>query len=216
MASSAIGAGASILGGFLGGKGASKAAKIQARAYQQGLVQQQQQYDTTRADFMPYREAGSDALSAQGGLLGLNGPDVQAAAIAALKGSPGFTSLYDTGVDTVLQNASATGGLRGGNVNNSLAQFGSSLLAQIIQQQLGNLGGISSLGAGAVGQGAQLGQQNTNAQSELLIGKGNANAARAAAPYTAAVSTLQGLASQFGGGFGGAKGSPNLPGAGGF
>ncbi len=139
-------------------------------------------------------------------------PDPQQAAIERLKAMPGFQSQYGIGVDTVLQNASATGGVRGGNVNNTLAQFGSGLLAQVIQQQLGNLGGIIGFGSNAASQGAQLGQQNANAQSELLIGKGNANATRAAAPYQAAVSVLQGLGQAFGGGFGGGK-APAIPGS---
>lgn len=199
VAPAIIAAGASILGGLTGGKGASKAAKIQADAYRQGLAQQQAQYELTRADYQPYLTAGTGALSGMQGLVGLNGNDAQAAAIAALKGSPGFTSLYDTGVDTVLQNASATGGLRGGDATNSLSQFGSGLLAQVIQQQLGNLGGIAGMGANAVGGVTQAGQANTNAQTQLIGQIGNANAVRGAAPYAALSSIFQGIGANAGG-----------------
>lgn len=122
--------------------------------------------------------------------------DAQQAAIGKLKASPAFTSLYDTGADTILQNAAATGGLRGGNTNNGLAQFGSSLLAQVIQQQLGNLGSVSGLGAqSGLGLG-QISQNNSNAQSQIYGQIGNANAVGAAAPYAA----LQGIISQLTGG----------------
>lgn len=205
--------GASLLGGALGGKGAAKAAKIQAQSYREGIQSQQRQFEQQRADFAPIREAGYEALGGMGGLLGLDGADAQAKAIAALKGSPGFTALYDQGVDTILQNASATGGLRGGNVNGSLAQFGSGLLSQTIQNQLANLGGIASLGAGAVNQGAQIGQQNANTQAQLMGAQGNALGAAAGAPWlglanglSGAVQAITGLGAL--GGFGGRTAAP--------
>ncbi len=197
-----IAAGASILGGALGGKGAAKAAKTQAAAYQKGLEQQQAQYNTTRSDLSPFREAGSQALGSVGDLLGLNGGGIQDSAISALKASPLFTSQYDTGVDTILQNQAATGGLRGGNTQNSLAQFGSGLLSDVIQRQLGNLGGLVTTGAGAAGQLGQLGQQNANATSSLLAQQGGANALGAAAPYGAAQGTINQLGALFGRGGG--------------
>lgn len=195
MASAAIAAGASILGGITGGKGASKAAKIQAKAYREGLAQQQAQWDQTQANFAPYLAAGNQGLQAYLNLLGLNGTGLQEQMIRDIKGGPEFASLYDTGADTILQNASATGGLRGGNTQNSLAQFGSGLLSNLIQQRLGNYGGLISTGSGSASGLGQLGQQNSNAQSQLLGQIGNANATAAAAPYAA----IQGIFNQIGG-----------------
>jgi len=197
-AAAGISAGASILSGIAGGKGASKAAKVQAKAYQQGIDEQRRQFDITQGNFQPFLEAGTGALSGVGDLLGLNGGTVQSSAIDALKASPGFTSLFDTGADTILQNASATGGLRGGNTQNSLAQFGSGLLAQTIQQQLGNLGGLVGVGSGAAGSLGSLGQNNANSIAQLLGQKGSAQAAGTAAPYAAFASTVNGLGSLFG------------------
>ncbi len=195
MAQAAIAAGASILGGIAGGKGAKKAAKIQAAAYQKGIDQQQAQFNQTQQNFAPYLQAGNKGLASYLDLLGLNGGDVQSQAIAQLQQSPQFTSLYDQGADTILQNASATGGLRGGNTQNSLAQFGSGLLNQVIQQQLGNYGGLISTGSGSTGQLGQLGAQNSSQISQLLAQQGGAQATQAAAPYAA----LQGIFSQLGG-----------------
>ena len=107
--------------------------------------------------------------------------------------SPQFTSLYDTGADTILQNAAATGGLRGGNTQNSLAQFGSGLLNQVIQQQLGNYGGLISTGSGSTSQLGQLGQQNNSAISGLLGQQGQAQAAGAAGQAAAWQSAINGL-----------------------
>lgn len=199
MATAAIAAGTSLLSGILGGKGAKSAAKAQTQAINAAMAQQSQQFQQTRADNMPFLQAGTGALGATQGLLGLQGNDVQAAAIEALKGSPGFTSLYDTGQDTILQNAAATGGLRGGNTQNSLAQFGSGLLAQVIQQQLGNLGGLVNIGSGTAGTLGTLGQNNSNALSNLFTQKGNAQATGIAGQYGAYQSALGGMGQAAGG-----------------
>lgn len=202
MASLAISAGTSILSGLAGGKGASRAAKIQAQAYQQGLAQQQQQFQQTQQNFAPFLQAGQGALGGVQNLLGLNGNESQGSAIDALKNSPMFQSLFNTGNEAILQNAAATGGLRGGNTQNSLARFGSDTLAQVIQSQLGNLGGLVNIGAGSAGQLGSLGQQNSNAQSQLYGQIGNANAAKAIAPYNAFQQVLSSGNSLFGQGSG--------------
>lgn len=131
----------------------------QTAAGQTALTGQATQNDSAiqsvLATLAPFIQGGQQAFGAQGDLLGLGGNDKQAAAIASLKDSPLFRSLYTTGADTVLQNGSATGGLRGGNIQSSLATFGSDTLAKVIQQQLTNLGGLSGQGLNAAGTGAQ-------------------------------------------------------------
>jgi hypothetical protein len=82
-------------------------------------------------------------------LLGLNGPDAASKAIAALKSSPMFTSLFNTGQEAVLQNASATGGVRGGNTQGALYELGSNTLSDVIQNQIKSLFGGAQLGANA-------------------------------------------------------------------
>src|SRR5206468_3591196 len=72
------------------------------------------------------------SLGAQQDILGLNGPDAQQAAINRLQTMPAFTSALTLGENRILQNASATGGLRGGNTQGALAYFAPSLLAQQI------------------------------------------------------------------------------------
>lgn len=192
MASAALAVGGSLLSGLFGGKGAKKAAQAQAQAIQQAIAEQRRQYDTSRQDFMPFLSAGTGALGQVQGILGLSGGDVQAQLIEALKGSPAFTSRYDTGVDTILQNSAATGGLRGGNTQSSLANFGSSLLADVIQQQLGNLGGLVNIGSGTAGQLGQLGQSSAGNISNLLAQQGNAQATGIAGQYGALQNAFNG------------------------
>lgn len=103
--------------------------------------------DGSRRDLTPYNVGGS-----------AGGADAQAAAIAQLQASPAYQSLYRNGQEAVLQNASATGGLRGGNVNTSLANFGADTLTQTINDQLQRLGGLTGAGLSATGTAAQVGQ----------------------------------------------------------
>jgi hypothetical protein len=154
------------------------------------------------ANASPYVPAGTAQSAGQ----------AQQAAIDNLKASPLFQSLYGTGQDTILQNAAATGGLRGGNTQNSLAQFGSGLLAQVIQQQLANLGTVSGQGAQAgLGLG-QISQGNANAQSAGYNNLGAAQGAAAASPWLGIAGALQKIGGQgnsLANLFGGGGGDPN-------
>lgn len=202
MASAAITAGTSLLSGIAGGKGAKKAAKVQAAAYQKGIDETARQFNVTQQNLAPYLAAGGQGLNGFLTLLGLNGNNQQGSAINALMQSPQYTSAYDNGVDTILANAAATGGLRGGNTQNSLASFGGNLLSSLIQNQLGNYGSLINVGSGTGSTLGQLGQNNSQQISQLLAQKGNAQATATAAPYAAFASTLNGLNQSFGQGSG--------------
>jgi hypothetical protein len=121
---------------------------------------------------------------------GGQGGNGQQSAIDALKQSPMYQSLYHNGEQAVLANGAATGGLRGGNTQHSLANFGTDVLAQTIQQQFNNLGSISGLGenaAAGVGNG-QL--QAGAAQAGGILGGANAT--------NQIANTVAGLPSLFG------------------
>lgn len=177
----------SALGGIAGGSSKKKAAQLEYQAAQDAINEQRRQYDTTRADYAPYLEAGTGALAQISALLGLGTPGTgsglpgtsggtpgigdglpgmggnaaQASALDALRESPLFQSLYRTGEEAVLQNAAATGGLRGGNAQRSLADFGADTFAQVIQRQLANLAGVAGLGSGATDAVSAFGQQSS-------------------------------------------------------
>jgi hypothetical protein len=206
-----IGAAATLGGAAIASSSASKARKAQENAAAQQLAAQQAKDAQTRADFAPYREAGASALGMQGGLLGLNGFGAQQEAIGNLQQSPLYQSIYRNGQEAVLQNASATGGLRGGNTQRSLADFGADTLAQVIQAQLANLGGISQLGAGVTQAGGALGQANVNQQSAAMGARGDAAASGALAQGGIWSNALRGLGGIAGGLIGGAGGGGFSP-----
>lgn len=174
-----IGAVGAIGGGLLASGGAKSAASAQSKSDALGIAEQRRQYDTSRSDFAPYLKAGTTALPQIEDILGLNGADKATAAIAALKNSPQYQSLYANGQEAVLQNASATGGLRGGNTQRSLADFGRDTLSTVVSDQLARLGGLAGLGENATGSVSTLGQNSANQISNLFQAQGNAQASSA-------------------------------------
>jgi hypothetical protein len=162
----------SIAGGLIASSGASHAANVQNQADQAAINEQRRQFNVTDQELAPFRQAGQAGLTGFGNLLGTNGGTAQQAAITALQASPYYQSLYRNGLEANLQNASATGGLRGGNEQYGLANFGADTLAQVIQNQLGNLGGLAQLGLGATNSTGAFGAASSNNISSLLAQQG--------------------------------------------
>ncbi|PYJ10823.1 MAG: hypothetical protein DMF06_05315 [Verrucomicrobia bacterium] len=165
-----------VIGGFAAKKASKKAAKAQVKAMKQGIGQQEKVWGDVQGFYQPYQQAGGQGLTAYNTLLGLGGADAQQAAIDQLQQSPFYQSLYRRGEEALLQNASATGGLRGGNTQRSLADFGADTLATTIDRQLQGLGGLAQMGYGTAGQLSQAGIGVGNNITNLLVGQGQAKA----------------------------------------
>jgi hypothetical protein len=164
--------GSQLIGSVMQADAASEAAGIQGAAAQQGVEEQRRQFDAMRellkpyteagvpalAGLQPYAQAGAPALEQQQALLGLRGPDAQRAAIAGIEGGAGYQSQVQAGEEALLQRASATGGLRGGNIQGALAQFRPQMLQQEIEKQYGRLGGLADIGRVTQQNLAQIGQ----------------------------------------------------------
>ena len=171
-------AGSAIIGGVVASNSASKAADASQRNTDATIAEQRAAREQLRQLLQPWTKAGNSALQQQMQLLGLAGAGSQQKAVNAFAQSPMFQALAAQGEDATLQNASATGGLRGGNTQGALAQFRPALLNQQIQQQYANLTGLSQLGqasAAGVGQGGQLAAGNIgNALMGNATNQGNA------------------------------------------
>ena len=177
---------AAIAGGAVVGAGAQlissdAAADAQTSASNAGIGEQRRQFDAIRELLKPFTQAGTSAVGAQSDLLGLSGADKQAAALKALQSSPEFAALQQQGEEGILQNASATGGLRGGNTQAALAQFRPQLLSALIQQRFGQLGQVAGLGQASAAGTAAAAQNSGNAISDLLGQAGQARAGQAMA-----------------------------------
>ena len=175
LAGIAVG-GSTLISGMMQADAASSAAGIQGAAAQAGIDEQRRQFDTVQKLLKDYTEAGPGALAAQQEFLGLKGPEAERAAIERISGGETYKALAAQGENALLQQASATGGLRGGNIQAALGQFRPQLLSSLIDQQYGRLGGMTSLGqASAAGVGAAGMQTGANV-SNLLGQQGAAQA----------------------------------------
>jgi hypothetical protein len=168
--------GAGLIGSSMQASAASDAAGIQAGAAEAGIAEQRRQFDALQALLKPYTEAGLPALEQQQAFLGLRGPEEERAAIERISGGERFQELTRQGEEALLQRASATGGLRGGNIQGALAQFRPQVLNQLIEEQYGRLGGMTQLGQrSAAGVGAAGMESGVNV-ANLLAQQGAARA----------------------------------------
>jgi hypothetical protein len=226
-----------IVGGITGAnqqaKAAGAAAATQAASAQAGIDEQRRQFDELQALLRPYVDAGTGSLSAQQNLIGLGGAGSQRNAINAIQNGAEFQALNRQGQSAILQNASATGGLRGGNVQAALSQFSPNLLNSLINQQYQRLGGLTQLGQNSAAGVGNAGMQSAGNIANLLQQQGAATAggqlARGGAVRQAfgdalsigsAIAGAGGFGSLFGGGAGAISGpgltAPGVAGGGGL
>lgn len=178
--------GTAVAGSALQSRAADKAGDAQVAAANMGINAQERAYAETRMLLAPYVDAGPEALQAMRTQIGLAGAGPQQEAIDRIAGGPLLQQLTQQGEQALLQQASATGGLRGGNIQGALAQFRPRMLQAALDQQYARLGGLASVGQqSAVGQGSA-GLQ-TGANTANLLGQiGSAQAGESigrAAPY---------------------------------
>jgi len=193
--------GTSLVSSYVQGEAAKSAAGTQAGAAQAGISEQRTALDKLQAllqpyvdvggpgitGLKPYAEAGAPAFEQQQALIGLRGPEAERAAIERITGGARFQEMARQGEEALLSGASATGGLRGGNIQGALAQYRPALLSSLIEQQYGKLGRLADIGretqtnlakigqASAAGVGAQGVTTGTNV-SNLLAQQGAAQA----------------------------------------
>ncbi len=165
-----------VISGVVASKSADKAAKAQTKAADTGIAEQQRQFDITQEQFQPFQEAGVAALGQQQALLGLSGQEEQQAAFAGLEESAGQKFLRARAQKNLLQNASAIGGLGGGNVRSALVQQGVGFAQQDLENQFSRLGQVSGQGQAATTSVGQFGQQASGNIANLQTQAGRATA----------------------------------------
>jgi hypothetical protein len=164
---------------------AGAAAETQAGASREGIAENRRQFDFMQQLMTPYIDAGRRGLT--------NYDSFQRGAIKSLADSPQFTSLAKQGENAILQNASATGGLRGGNTQGALAGFRENLLSKLIDQQLSRYGSLAQSGqnsaAGVGTAGMQMGTNN----AQLMGQAGAAQAGGMVAGTNAITNAIGGI-----------------------
>ena len=201
--------GATLISGMAQADAAKSAAATQAGSAQAGIEEQRRQFDAVQKLLAPYVSAGQPALEAQQAFLGLRGPEEERAAIERISSGETFKALAGQGEEALLQRASATGGLRGGNVQAALAQFRPALLSNLIEQQYGRLGGMTALGqqsaagVGTAGMSTGANVANLLGQQGAAIAGGELAQGRAFGAIPSGIAGGLGIYRGLGGTFGG-------------
>lgn len=203
MFGSILGIAGSLLGMNSQKKAASAAANAQVQGQMAAIEEQRRQFDKIQELLKPYVTGGQLAFEQQMGLLGLRGADAQAQQLAGIQQSPEYQQLVKESENALLQNASATGGLRGGNIQAGLATNRQNALNSLVQQRLGQLGGIANAGLGAAQNTGVFGQNASQTIGGLQQGmgaaQGNALLARGGATSNAIGNIVGGLGQIAGG-----------------
>lgn len=182
--------GTAIVGGIVSNNASRNAANAQTNAANAANATSQAQYDQTRADQAPWRDAGGQAI---GQLKDLTGP---AGAWSKDFSMADFTANADPGLDfrmqmgeQALQRAAASkGNLLGGGTLKALARYGQDYGTQAFNDsfnrfqtqrtnRFNQLASIAGLGQTANGQTMQAGLSNANNIGSNLMGAANAQGA---------------------------------------
>ncbi len=197
--SAIVGAGASLIGAGEQADAANNAAALQDRQYQQ-----------TREDYTPWRDAGKLALNQQTNLLGLNGADPQTNAFTQFRSDPGYQFNVDQQIQGVDRSAAARGLLTSGATIKAIQDRASNLADQSYGNYFSRLQGLAGTGITATGGTASAGANAANNAGNAMMAGG---AARASGYAGAASSVNQGLNNYFAYNGAGGSGGGYSPGA---
>jgi hypothetical protein len=202
-----VSAGGSILGGYLGGRGAQKAAETQAASAREAIAQQREMFNIQNEQQRPYREAGYSALSDIAGMKPyLTKQFGQEDFQAGIDPSYNFRLAQGNLATTNLRNQA--GGLVSGNTLQGLTDYGQGAASTEFQNafnrfqtQRGNiyntLAGIAGIGQNAQKQTSDLAQNVAGNIGQATIGGGNAIAAGQVGTANAYSNAIQGVGNAY-------------------
>lgn len=214
MPAAAIGAVGSVAGGIASGKGASKAAKIQAQSTREQTAALESMYNTNTALMRPTFDNGAAAQSRLNTMLGLPDGDGSDAA-ATLASTPGYQFQQQQAASAVNANAYARGMGNSGAALKALQDRSSGLAAQNYNTYVNQVGSVADRGVTAMNGLVSQGNLTTGATN--AVNQNGADSAAANAVYQGQniANTLKGLAGSAGEAFGSSYAPANTsPGAG--
>lgn len=196
MVAAAVVGAATVAGSMYSSKQAGKAAKTQAASADRASQIQQENFEQTREDLMPYKQAGDTALSQLMGQMTPDGYFNQTYTGQDIYSDPSYQFRLQQGQNAIQSSAAAQGGLLSGATLKALQNYGQESASQEFSNaynrfnadqtnrynRLSNLVGIGQNAAAQVGNaGAQTAQavaNNTMAGANALaagqIGSANA------------------------------------------
>jgi len=166
----------SVISGILNADASSDAASTQADATNTATQTQMDQYSQTRADYAPWREAGTNALSQLAAKINA-GPGYYTS-------SPGYNFRLTEGNKAIERSAAARGGVLSGATLKALNRFNQDYATNDYQNFLNNYyqsltpyQSLAQVGQTSTGQLATLGANAANQIGQNAITAGNAQAA---------------------------------------
>lgn len=175
-----------MIGGALGGlldssqqaDSVQSASNAQQAATNAAIAEQRRQYDLTRGDYAPYREAGTKALGQLQGEMGTM-PTSQ-----DVMNSPGYQFGLQQGQQAIDRKTAAAGGRVSGAALKSAAEYGTNYATtgynaeyQRRQDRLNRLASLAGIGQSATGSSAAAGANMANNVSGSLSSQGDATGA---------------------------------------
>lgn len=241
-------AGAAVIGGVTSVISGNKAANAERdaatqasaaseRATQLQIEEARRQYDTTRADYAPYRDVGYGALNRLASMYGVATSGTGAGSGAAgsstlgyandggFTASPGYQFRMDEGLKAIDRSAAARGVLNSGGADKARIRYAQGLASSEYDNYASRIAQLAGVGQAATGSTAAAGQNASNAitnaygvngqnQGNAAMAAGNARASSYANTGSAINGTVNNLASLYlfnnAGGFGG---KPIAPGS---
>lgn len=189
-----VGAGASAVAAHQQSQAARGAANAQVRAQDANIAESQRQYDQTRADFAPYREAGTNALAR------LNAAST--GDMSAFQASPDYNFVRTEGTRDLGNSFAARGGAFSGNALRALSQYNQGLASQQFGNWWNRQQGLVNTGASGTSGTAAAGAANTTNIINANTAAGNAQANGLINGANARASGYQGIADAFNQGIG--------------
>lgn len=204
----AVGA-ATVAGSVITASAAKDGAKTQANAENQASELSQSQYEQTRADQTPYRDAGNKALSQLSTGIAPGGEFTKSfSGLGDLSADPGYQFRMDQGMRGVDAGAAARGGVLSGAALKAEQRFGQDYASgeyenafnRYTSQQtnaFNRLASVAGIGQTSANQTAAAGQANVNAQTDALVGSANASAAGSVGSANAVTGGINSLANWY-------------------
>ena len=178
----------SITGANKQAKAAQQAANTQAAASREATQIQKDMYDQTRADLMPYADAGRDSLAQLMGQMGPDGYFSQTYTGQDIYSDPSYQFRLQQGRDAIQSGAAARGGLLSGATLKALQGYGQDMASQEYQNaynrfnadqtnQYNRLSNLVGVGQNAAAQQGNYGAQTVQAVANNTMAGANAQAA---------------------------------------
>ncbi len=163
-------AGATLVGGALQSRSASKAANAAQQGGQASIDEQRRQFDIANANQAPWLQSGGRAL---GSMEALNNGD-----FSKFYESPDYKFAMDQGLQGLERGASARGGMYSGGADADRMKFASGLASQnygSFYNRLAGLAGVGQTTASGLGQlGMGMASNIGNINQNLAAARGSA------------------------------------------